>query len=225
METKALQDLRQALKAPGCPVCRLVEQDVARYVDYFLWERVNDPNLRRFIREALGFCRDHLRILAAHPGASLSLALIAQDIWEEVLRRTEWAGSPPSPVRRGRAVSAARGQRALTPRGRCPICDYAQGQEDLYLDMLLEGFTGENSLLAAYEASDGLCLPHFRQALTRNAAETALQELLRAQRAIWQRLKADLDEFIRKNDYRFRDEPWGEERDAWLRAWVALVGG
>jgi hypothetical protein len=33
-----------------------------------------------------------------------------------------------------------------------------------------------------------------------------------------------LDEFIRKSDYRFRDEAWGEERDAWLRAIAALVG-
>lgn len=223
METKALQDLRQALQAPGCPVCRLVEQDVARYLDYFLWENVNDPELRRGLYEALGFCRDHLRILAAHPGASLGLALIAQDIWEEVLKATERAGA--SLAHRRRAASAARYQKSLTPRRNCPVCDYAHGQEGLYLDVLLERLVGENGLLAAYEASDGLCLPHFRQALTRNATETALQELLRAQHAIWQRLKADLDEFIRKNDYRFRDEPWGEERDAWLRAWVALVGG
>jgi len=31
-------------------------------------------------------------------------------------------------------------------------------------------------------------------------------------------------EFIRKNDYRFRHETWGEERDAWLRAIAALAG-
>ncbi len=47
---------------------------------------------------------------------------------------------------------------------------------------------------------------------------------LRAEVAGLRRL-AELDEFIRKNDYRFRDEPWGQERDAWLRALNALAGG
>jgi len=45
-----------------------------------------------------------------------------------------------------------------------------------------------------------------------------------AQRRIWERLLAQLSEFIRKNDYRFRDEPVGEEGDAWLRAIAALAG-
>lgn len=38
------------------------------------------------------------------------------------------------------------------------------------------------------------------------------------------RLRAELREFIRKNDYRFRDEPWGDEKTAPQRA-VAKLGG
>jgi hypothetical protein len=36
---------------------------------------------------------------------------------------------------------------------------------------------------------------------------------------------ADLDEFIRKRDHRFRREKYGEEGDVWLRAMNAIVGG
>ena len=36
---------------------------------------------------------------------------------------------------------------------------------------------------------------------------------------------ANLDEFIRKRDYRFRGESYGEEGDVWLRAMNAVVGG
>jgi hypothetical protein len=35
-------------------------------------------------------------------------------------------------------------------------------------------------------------------------------------------LQAELEEIVRKNDYRFRGEPWGPERDAWLRALAKL---
>ena len=35
-------------------------------------------------------------------------------------------------------------------------------------------------------------------------------------------LRGELNEVIRKNDYRFRSEEWGAERDAWVRA-LAMV--
>jgi len=44
------------------------------------------------------------------------------------------------------------------------------------------------------------------------------------QRVIWERLTDQLSEIIRKSDYRFLDEPWGEEGDAWLRAIAVLAG-
>lgn len=50
------------------------------------------------------------------------------------------------------------------------------------------------------------------------------QALLAAQREAWAALMTEVDEFIRKNDYRFQHEPRGDEHDAWLRALDALVG-
>ena len=79
-------------------------------------------------------------------------------------------------------------------------------------------------MLAAYESSDGLCLPHFRQALARVRDERVFEALINVQRVVWERLVSHLSEFIRKSDYRFQDESWGEERDAWLRAIAALTG-
>ena len=224
--TRALHDLREALTQPGCPVCRLVERDTGRYLDNLLWENVNDPGLRREIRRALGFCREHTRMLISRPGASLGLALIARDVWEEIQRAMETAPAFRPQDRRARLpVAPAAGLLdRLTPQGECPACVHARALEDLYLDILLEKLVGEGGLLAAYGASDGLCLPHFRRALARARDGAAGAALVGAQRAIGQRQLAELDEFIRKNDYRFRDEPWGRERDAWRRALGALVG-
>jgi hypothetical protein len=96
--------------------------------------------------------------------------------------------------------------------------------EAIYLDEFVSHLIGEDGLLAGYEVSDGLCLPHFRQALARVRDERVFGALVGAQRAIWERLVAHLDEFVRKNDHRFQAETWGEERDAWLRAIAALAG-
>ena len=55
----------------------------------------------------------------------------------------------------------------------------------------------------------------------------AVRALLPSERGfdaqVWQEI-ADLGEFIRKNDYRYSDEPVGTERDAWLRALESISG-
>ncbi len=59
----AFYELRDAFAQPGCPLCRLEARVAERYLDFLLWERVNDPDLRQNLRQARGFCRDHAWML------------------------------------------------------------------------------------------------------------------------------------------------------------------
>ncbi|HXW00013.1 MAG TPA: hypothetical protein VEC93_16455, partial [Anaerolineae bacterium] len=65
---------------------------------------------------------------------------------------------------------------------------------------------------------------HFRLALAQIADQETFTTLVESQKAIWQRLSAELSEFIRKKDHRFQNESFGPEGDAWLRAIEAVVG-
>jgi hypothetical protein len=112
----------------------------------------------------------------------------------------------------------------LEPRAQCLACVWADKMENIYLDTLLHNLVGDGNLLAEYEASEGLCLPHFRQALARVRKKAVYDALLGAQRVVWERLVDQLSESIRKSDYRHLDESWGEEAGAWLRGIAALVG-
>jgi hypothetical protein len=96
--------------------------------------------------------------------------------------------------------------------------------ERIFLSTLIDNLLGEDGLLSTFRSSDGLCLSHFRQALTQVRDETVFETLLDAQRAIWGRLIDQLSEIIRKADYRFQNEAPGEESGASLRAIAALVG-
>ncbi len=233
-QTMSFYDLRDALAQPGCPVCRLKADSVARFLDGLLWESVNDPGRRREIRQARGFCPPHAWSLV-RTSASLGAAIIARDVLQSVLKTVEGASfqaSPPWSVRRmHEALDAGKPAAAtaelvaqLEPQADCPACVWAEKMEGIYVDGLLGHLLGEEGLLAEYEASDGLCLPHLRLALARVRSRRVFEALVNAQRTIWGRLVAHLDEFIRKNDYRFQGEDWGEERDAWLRAIEALAG-
>ena len=232
--TMSFYDLRDALALPGCAVCRLKADAADRFLDSLLWESVNDPGRRFEIRQARGFCHAHAWSLV-RTSASLGVAIIARDVLQSTLTALEsgaFQASPPWSVRRVHEALAPTQPSAATaelvaqlePQATCPACVWAEKMERVYLGELLSHLLGEDGLLADYQSSDGLCLPHFRQALTRVRDERVFEALVNAQRAIWERLVTHLDEFIRKSDHRFRDEPWGEERDAWLRAIAALAG-
>ena len=70
----------------------------------------------------------------------------------------------------------------------------------------------------------GLCLPHLALGLRLVRSEADLQVLLASTRARWWALRAELDEYLRKQDYRFRREPYGAEVDAPWRAVAGMVG-
>ena len=67
------------------------------------------------------------------------------------------------------------------------------------------------------------CIPHLPFVLDRVSPEAAAA-VLESQRSTFRRLHAELAEFFRKADYRFRDEPRGSEQTAWLRAADTLAG-
>jgi len=232
--TQSYYDVRDALAQPGCAICHLKARSEERYLDALLWENVNDPGVRDDIRRARGFCHEHAWQLI-RPAASLGVAILHRDVLHTLRMALDDARfqAPPflSLQRAHEALDAEQPTAAtanlvarLVPQVPCPACKQGEMMETIYLDTLLEELKGEDGLRAAYEASAGLCLPHLRHGLERLRDEAVFAALVSAQRTIWQRLENDLDQFIRKSDPHYRDEPWGDERDAWLRATAALAG-
>ena len=77
---------------------------------------------------------------------------------------------------------------------------------------------------AAYAAGPGLCLPHFRRALAGARHDAQITALVQTQLRVWRALHADLTEYIRLQDYRFRDEPRGPEQRAPGQAIETIAG-
>jgi len=232
--TSGYYEVREALGQPGCALCRLEAAAAERFLDGLLYTQVNDPALRDGIRRARGFCPEHTWQLV-RPGASLGVAIVTNDVLSallKVLESGEFEALPRLSVRRVQealdreqpAAATAGLVAELGPQAACPACQHVASMRQVYVDTLLEQLLGGGALLPHVEASDGLCLPHLRLTLARVGDREVFEALLGAQRAIWQGLVEDLREFIRKTDYRFRDEGRGAEGDAWLRA-VAALGG
>ena len=227
-------ELHDALAQPGCAVCRLGAASADKHVESLLWEGVNDPERREELRRAQGFCHKHAWSLV-RTGASLGSAIMMHDLLENALRAMDDAACEarrPWSLRRVYQNLKRRRPRRMTvglvtrlePQVACPACAWADKIERIYVDSLVINLLDEDGLLAALQASDGLCLPHLRQALVRARGWTVRRALMAAQRGAWERLTGDLSEFIRKSDYRFHHEKMGEEGNAWIRGVAAMAG-
>jgi hypothetical protein len=227
-------EMAEALGQPGCPVCRLVAQSAERYLDSVLWELVNDTDVRSELNQARGYCQQHAWLLV-RAGAALGVAILMQDIVKTLLETIDTnpvqeisdsvlKGLLQSLEKKPSCKATAKLTAALAPQLPCPVCSHVQVREKEFVRTVLAHLDGPWQMEAAFRASDGLCLAHFREALARASSENEAKAVLAVQREIWERLHAELGEFIRKTDHRFRNEPYGAERDAWRRALEAISG-
>ena len=232
--TPYLDDVLAAVGRPGCALCRLLGETSDRFVEAVLFEMVNDVGVRDELNAARGLCGRHAPLLV-RTGGALGAATMIQGVIKVLLRELDAAGLEAEPPNRLRGLMRAGGlgathpaaerlAAALAPQAPCPICAHEAIYTDHYTGTLLREMTPGSALAAAYGASDGLCLPHFRGVAGRGLPGPALTTLVAAQRAIWERLNGELEEFLRKSDYRFQKEPFGAERDAWQRAISAVSG-
>ena len=215
-------DVRDALARPGCAVCRLAARRADRYLGSYLYEHVNDVELRAIIREARGFCERHAHDLLDKLDA-LAVAITYRDILNTLVR--ELGALSGTPNRRtgvwGRLRPWRRHRNNLRAPAVCPVCEAEATAAGRALDVLAHALR-EPAMVEALKDGDPLCLDHLRGVLARSVPSGALTA--RQERG-WGRLRDRLRSVIEKSDHHRRfDQLTDEERTA-LRAGVEAVAG
>jgi uncharacterized protein DUF6062 len=214
-----------ALERPGCALCRLATRSVLEYFASLGHEQVNDVVLRDELRAASGFCPRHAWLFHESSGNRLGVAIVYRDLLQHTLQtgvdrgRSFARGSLGQRLRRlfgGKGAPAA-------PAAACTACRFERDAEERYGGAFVEHLD-DSELRERYARSPGFCLSHLAGALA-SAGRAADHDWLRQDAE--QRLRGligELDEYIRKHDYRFRAEQFGEEKDAPERAVARLAG-
>ena len=216
-------ELREAMGRWGCPLCRLSIKAEHAFIASLTYERVLDLKTRDALKASRGLCESHTRYWQHVQGSALGIAIVSRVSVLDLLRDTDEAKTRPGSLfrRRDRAGDTAA---RLEESGPCPACEIGAGTVQRFGALLLQDIEDE----AAQEdllASGGVCLPHLRTILQLRHAERAFDALMRVQRQAWAKLMGELEEFIRKNDYRFTDEPMSEaEATSWTRVLDVLQG-
>lgn len=218
-------DMLDQLAEPGCAICALVRRDADKLMDAILYEQVVDPPTQNHFRDSRGLCAEHGARFTEYRNA-LGVCVLVDQVLDEVLDILD-----ETPARAGRSLGRLLADpresplaRKLAPVRPCMICE-AQGRGEAHYASALALHLHDARMDEAFRLSDGLCLPHFMLALEQAADPALAQSLADIQRGIWRRLKAELDEFMRKSDaVNSRGEAMDLESDSWRRA-VKLLGG
>ena len=212
-DAQTIYEFRLACHKPGCPICTLIQRAGARYIEGTFNESMLDPGIRQKLMDSLGFCFEHTwQSINLKMSDALGHAILYQDLIKFVINK----------VQENEKKAGSHLASALDAVAACPACRI----EQITLERVLETMAvalRDPDFVAEYKLSNGLCIPHLKQILPvldgkRQAA------VLGHQRARMETLKDELAEFIRKCDYRFRDEVIGKEGDSYKRAADMITG-
>jgi hypothetical protein len=215
------QDLYATMSHPGCPVCQCAAADEWQYFIDFVRYSLNDPDLRDKLLKARGFCSRHgwifLQVLEREFGSGTPAAMLYRHLIKVELETIARMRHP----RRWRKPSLRAVH--LTPDLPCPACEALNAstsrQMGFFLDEMDRPYFRE-----AYRVSEGLCGQHLLEALERSESKATSEELISHWTDKLLALREELEEFLRKLDYRYAHEPKGKEQTAWIRAVEAFVG-
>jgi hypothetical protein len=228
--------LRQGLEEPGCPICNILADGTRRSLSVFLYEEVNDPEMRLRLIESNGWCPHHTLLLLTvehqeqpdHLGSAIvyeSLLEAAHHRLDEARRR--YGRSAPEQGVRRRRRELLEIASALGPPRACPACESEEEREEaetgFFVETLFDPDLGVE-FRQLYEKSEGLCYRHLVGCLRRCVTREQAAELLDLERPRWRSLAAEAVDYARKHEHRHHHEPFGSEIDAWARAARKLAG-
>ncbi|MBE6345464.1 MAG: hypothetical protein J6B32_00065 [Spirochaetaceae bacterium] len=138
--------LQKACENKGCPICRIIDERIDRYIDGMLFEHISDRTFRAQYREAGGFCSSHAKILLNYRDG-LAVAILGQGTLDDYIHDFK-----KRKMRRYKQL--------------CPACAEQQRIEKEFLTFIAEGHddaTSDQELREFFCKSDGLCVPHYSQ--------------------------------------------------------------
>ncbi|MDR1540747.1 MAG: DUF6062 family protein [Clostridiales bacterium] len=218
-------------ESEGCPFCAMQAKLEKESVEYCLGPSYMEDDIR-METDKFGFCQKHYEELLKEQNR-LGLALI---ISTHLKRISSFLAD--APVAKKAKGFFSKSSDPLEPLKEvldqasegCFICSRVGGTFLRYAETFLYMWPKTQELRGKFEKSP-LCLKHFAMLVKLGSKEMPQQAweqfypaLAEVQSHQLQRLEADLDLFIKKFDYRYRDAPVGDSRDAVPRAIKILAG-
>jgi hypothetical protein len=208
-----------------CALCVLERRLEENELDLILGASMMEPAIR-IKTNAAGFCRTHYKKMLGMKNR-LGLALMLESHLDELKKSLM-----PSPIDALRGKKGEHFSRAVAKKEEsCYVCERVSFHMMRSAANLAAMYASDGAFRKKYEASPLLCLPHARLILDGAKRELAGKSLaaftdvtLGIALRYMDALRDDVSFFCKKFDYRYADEPWGNAKDAPVRAADFLTG-
>ena len=223
----------------ACPLCLLRKNVEHTTMEYFLGPSLMEADVRTQTNKK-GFCRDHMgkmyEMEINRLGMGLMLHTLLLDILEDTREDLRGAAPEPGTFFKGKDKDYKKNLELLAGRFErrsrsCIVCERIRFTMERYLDVLFWMFFEQEGFREIFEKKSRYCLQHLSDLLrgagkylNQNQASIFLRSLASLQLEGMRQLGDELEWFTLKFDYRNKDKPWGESKEAVPRG-IALLGG
>lgn len=223
-----------------CPLCVLKGQLTSSALDFFLGPSLMQPNIRQSTNES-GFCHEHANALYQKEENRLGLGLMMhtrmKHVADTVGQALDLTEARPRRGLVGRRKESKQRVRMAADQIRsleqtCSVCDRISNTMAHYLDVICWMHRNDDAFRVLFQTTHHFCIPHSADLLDAAAThlDTAGSALFLADlREVLTRslgeISKDVEWFTLKFDYRNHDKPWGNSKDAIIRAIRLLTGG
>ena len=200
----------------GCPICSLYRKLEEDELDLILGASMMEPDVRIRTNES-GFCRTHYDMMFVRKnrlGMALTLESHLADLSKEIRDGGFGGGQGNKPIKRIGELECS-----------CYVCDRIDANFEHMVDTAVWLWETDEDFAPKLKAQPYFCLPHYRKLLSYgqkrlgkkkqpafSAACAAVVE------GYMEKLSEDVSWFCKKFDYRYKDEPWKDSKDAVERA-------
>lgn len=214
-----------------CPVCSMWKSLEKASVEYAMGPSYMEDDVR-METDRVGFCKPHMQMLWDENNR-LGLALVLQTHMQKTTREIKKMINSPF---KGGGFLKKREESPMVSYIRklgqsCFVCERVNGFFERYIVTIFYLWQNDKSFQKKYLESKGFCTEHFGLLMDEaphNLMGDDLKEFVRATGRIYvenmERLIEDVDWFVNKFDYRYKDEPWKNSRDALQRAMIKTNG-
>ena len=135
--------MQKACEKPGCPICTIVDERIARYIDNLLFEHISDRKFRADYRASGGFCTEHAHALLNFRDG-LAVDILGMGTLEDYI-----ADFKKHKIRKYKGTCPACAQKAQIE---ADFISYLTDKHEKNMSAELEDF---------FTKSDGLCVKHY----------------------------------------------------------------
>ncbi|MBQ9735203.1 MAG: hypothetical protein IJV96_00270 [Clostridia bacterium] len=208
-----------------CALCVLERRLEENELDLILGASMMEPAIR-IKTNAAGFCRTHYKKMLGMKNR-LGLALMLESHLDELKKALS-----PTPIDALRGKKGEHFSRAVAKKEEsCYVCERVAFHMARSMANLAAMYAADEAFRKKYEKAPLLCLPHARAVLEGAKRELSGKSLaaftdvtLGIAFRYMDALREDVSFFCKKFDYRYADEPWGNAKDAPVRAADFLTG-